>query len=918
MKSINMGEKIIKIKNMKKEEIINQELEKIIYTQGFNNYQFIDNYESLLELVKKNNKTIDYYEYISSNKPLTLYFDVDGKDITRERGKELYDKLVDKVRNYFKNYSIKILTMSSHRNNLYSLHIIVRLFQENIPIMFKNIEDIISIISQLELEDIIDMKVYRKNGGLFRIIYSDKKQEKRLLMPDYELSTDNFTDIETFIHYIPNNTYNIYELKIELKNKKRKLKDIIKNIEITRVSEEITSILKNILVKLLPISTDIKYYTISIYKKEPTIYSIIFKSICIFKKIMHKSNNNYFSISQKTIRLGCYGCDRYVDKDTNLIVSEEETSILFEKDSSFNNNNIEVKDQIIEFINKTTDKGVKLEDILYDNGQYIADTTPLLQDKYKNLVSTISKHIISKLDYKITGNEDITINSFRGSNIQNNIINYTININLNSKTEKEEEDFYFLNKLIPDNVITAVKDVYLHKSHYCMMKLYTSLHRNCIFCEGNYYLYKKIWIKDVDNIEIMSDIATSLTKLLYDITAYCNMYGKKTISKNLLKLVDNIQNYNNLSSISKLLKIQVLDCFFTNKLDNNWNIIPFINGIYDIETASFRDHYRVDYVSQTVGYDYNPGIYNEDLLKFLNDILPVKEERDYLISICSSFLNGKITNDFLLFIIGTGSNGKSLFMNLLNITLGELCSTVPSTLFSRSDTDSNTPRPDLLALKQKRFAYITEPDSRLNAAIVKKLCGSDWISCRNLYKSQVNFQFKTKFAIACNDIPEFSNNDDAIWRRIRIIKFNTKFVTNPNNINEKLLNPDLLNIINTNLEWRQSFMNILLDNLTVTPVIPTNIKLLTSQYLDISRNFSSYLKDNLIYCESSTLKFADLLAAYYSGDGDAIPNCRSIEYKKLFSEANKYIDDNLRICFPTISYGSSNGVRGWKKLKLNK
>ena len=97
-----------------------------------------------------------------------------------------------------------------------------------------------------------------------------------------------------------------------------------------------------------------------------------------------------------------------------------------------------------------------------------------------------------------------------------------------------------------------------------------------------------------------------------------------------------------------------------------------------------------------------------NLMKFLEDILPNKEERDYLLTYLSI---GLIGNQLELFTIltGCGRNGKSKLVELLKITLGEYFGSVQSTLFTRPRPDANSPDPGLLSLMKKKIVIASEP-----------------------------------------------------------------------------------------------------------------------------------------------------------------------------------------------------------------
>jgi putative DNA primase/helicase len=130
----------------------------------------------------------------------------------------------------------------------------------------------------------------------------------------------------------------------------------------------------------------------------------------------------------------------------------------------------------------------------------------------------------------------------------------------------------------------------------------------------------------------------------------------------------------------------------------------------------------------------------------------------------------------LFVLIGTGANGKSTFINVLRRVFGDYAGMTPMqtlTVMPFSTGQTN----DLAAMEGKRFISASDGESghRLAEAKIKNMTGGDKITCRALYKDFREFDPQFKLWVATNDLPEISGSDDAIWRRIRVIKFSVTF-----------------------------------------------------------------------------------------------------------------------------------------------
>lgn len=72
---------------------------------------------------------------------------------------------------------------------------------------------------------------------------------------------------------------------------------------------------------------------------------------------------------------------------------------------------------------------------------------------------------------------------------------------------------------------------------------------------------------------------------------------------------------------------------FESELDKRAYLIGFENGVYDLETHEFRDGCPDDNITMSVEYDYieKHTKHKNALLKFLEDILPNEDDRDFLL-----------------------------------------------------------------------------------------------------------------------------------------------------------------------------------------------------------------------------------------------------------------------------------------------
>jgi P4 family phage/plasmid primase-like protien len=272
--------------------------------------------------------------------------------------------------------------------------------------------------------------------------------------------------------------------------------------------------------------------------------------------------------------------------------------------------------------------------------------------------------------------------------------------------------------------------------------------------------------------------------------------------------------------LMKELAIRFHDNKFLSYLDTNPDLIGFENGVFDLTAIGTKDEFRAgrpeDYLSFSTGNDY--VVYDSDdpiligVDDFLNKVLPKPAVRSYTMRLFSSFLDGHNRSEKIHVFTGSGGNGKSKLIELFRLATGPYSFTLPISLLTGKRAASNAANPELARGKGCRFGAFQEPGpgEKINVGLMKELTGGDTITARGLYKDPVDFKPQFKLVASCNEIPEVPPDDEATWRRLRIIDFCMKFVYNPDPANpyQSMRDDDL----STKLAlWREAFMQILLD-----------------------------------------------------------------------------------------------------------
>jgi len=230
---------------------------------------------------------------------------------------------------------------------------------------------------------------------------------------------------------------------------------------------------------------------------------------------------------------------------------------------------------------------------------------------------------------------------------------------------------------------------------------------------------------------------------------------------------------------------------FKGLLNTQKWLLCFKNGVLDIKNKIFRTGVATDYISLTTKIDYQPlsyyldpdntEIYGEivaNIETFFSQLFPTPSLQKYMWDHLGSVLIGERIEQVFNIYVGSGCNGKSLLCDLMKMCLGQYKALVPINMITGKRQDIGSATPEMMALKGARYAVFQEPDknSPLNEGYIKELTGEAQISGRELFGSTEEFDLQANLAACMNSLFEIKGDDDGIWRRLKVVKFMSKFV----------------------------------------------------------------------------------------------------------------------------------------------
>lgn len=342
----------------------------------------------------------------------------------------------------------------------------------------------------------------------------------------------------------------------------------------------------------------------------------------------------------------------------------------------------------------------------------------------------------------------------------------------------------------------------LNGSHNSIANVLYEMYNNEFVCAS---IAQKVWYQYRDHkweeIEegvflrrrISSDISNKyveMGKQIYSKISELGLEDDKNTFQNQIKLVNRMITNLGSAPFKNNVMRECMEVFydrrFKEKLNTNPYLIAFKNGVYDLKLNVFRDGRPEDFLSKSMGIEYNSEL-TEDcesvqfVYNYLEKMFPDKSLRTYFMDNASDVFVGVNIQKTVIFWTGDGDNGKSILQMIFEKMFGELAIKFNTSLITGKKLENGQANPELArAQPGVRWAVLEEPNKgeQINDGIFKNLSGNDSFLARDLFQkgSQTKERPVTfKLSFICNKLPKLMG-DAAVWNRARVLPFESTFV----------------------------------------------------------------------------------------------------------------------------------------------
>lgn len=323
---------------------------------------------------------------------------------------------------------------------------------------------------------------------------------------------------------------------------------------------------------------------------------------------------------------------------------------------------------------------------------------------------------------------------------------------------------------------------------------------------------------------------------------------------------NNLRSKRTVEAVEKLVRSNPQLVASPDQFDANSDLLGTPGGTVDLRTGDLREARREDYITKQVAIiPAAKGAQPVAFLNFLDRVFGGDAELIAFIRRAAGYaLTGSTREHKLLFLYGTGRNGKSVFLNTLLGMLSDYSRRAPSNLFLDARNESHPT--SLAGLMGARLVVGSElpPGKTWNETMIKDLTGGDVVTARFMRQDFFDYLPQFTLMIAGNHQPSFRGIDEAIRARVCLVPFE---VTIPEDERDPELENKLKDewseilrwAIDGAVEWQKQGLNP-----------PERVLAASEEYLESEDLFGQFLSETTVEDKRGEVTSKQLFIAYQS------------------------------------------------------
>lgn len=293
------------------------------------------------------------------------------------------------------------------------------------------------------------------------------------------------------------------------------------------------------------------------------------------------------------------------------------------------------------------------------------------------------------------------------------------------------------------------------------------------------------------------------------------------------------------------------------QMNPHFNFVSLANRVMNVANGKVGRHKEKYYLTTYLPVEYRKKATCPLFDKFLSEICCGKKERmDTIREMLGYCLTKDTSAQCSFYLYGTGANGKSVLMNIMQALLGEdnyVCAS-PENLqetFGCGD------------LEDKRVVFTSDMSKKdlryLSSGIMKQISGGDVIRSEKKYNDSVKIRSISKIVISSNHMLNFADDSTiGAIRRYVIIPFEYTIPKTKRNVHlEKELRAELPGILN---EAVLGYRRLRRNNYVFSCQEESDSLIQDVIRKDVS--FEKFIEEKIVYCQNDFVSYKELENAY--------------------------------------------------------
>jgi putative DNA primase/helicase len=232
-------------------------------------------------------------------------------------------------------------------------------------------------------------------------------------------------------------------------------------------------------------------------------------------------------------------------------------------------------------------------------------------------------------------------------------------------------------------------------------------------------------------------------------------------------------------------------------------LINLQNGTYEItpDRQQLRQHNKADFLTYQLPFAYDPTATAPLFERYLATVLPDASLQAILAEYIGYVFIRHLKLEKVLLLFGTGSNGKSVFFEVINALLG-------SQNVSNFSLQSLTNEAYRAKLADKLLNYGSEIKGSLESDVFKLMASGEPVEAKALYRDPFTMKEYAKLMFNCNTLPKEVEHSEAFFRRFLIVPFDVTITDDQKDpeLPAKIISKELSGVFN----WVLAGLNRLL------------------------------------------------------------------------------------------------------------